>query len=289
MRTKMAKAGKMPDRTTKPSLQERSIRFLYGTAFGRVLLRPLVRPGISKAAGAFLSTPLSRPLIRSFVRNNGIDLSEYEDAPYRSFNDFFSRRVRDGARPIDASPNTLVSPADSLLTVLRVSPEGRFAIKNTTYNAAELLNDADLAVRYAGGTIFIFRLTVTDYHRYCFPAAGRVVGGKRIPGELHTVSPIPGAAIPVYHRNTREYVLLETEVFGTLVCMEVGALLVGRIENLPVEGPVAKGQEKGMFRFGGSTVVVLAEPGRVTAPLHDDEFPVRYGQAVGAVGVASGQ
>lgn len=264
----------------KPTLQERSIRWLYGTAPGRTCLKALVRPGISKAAGAFLSTPLSRPLIRSFVKNNGIDLSEYEGAPYRNFNEFFCRRIRDGARPVDGSPDTLVSPADSLLTVLPLTPDGRFAIKNTSYTAAELLDDADLAARYAGGFAFIFRLTVTDYHRYCFPAAGCVTAQRRIPGELHTVSPIPGAAIPVYHRNTREYVLLETERFGTLVCMEVGAMLVGRIVNEPVDGPVVKGQEKGHFEFGGSTVVVLVEPGYVTATPTDDEVPVRYGRAV---------
>ena len=264
----------------KPTLQERSIRWLYGTAPGRVVLRALVRPGVSKAAGAFLSSGLSRPLVGSFVRNNGIDLGEYEGAPYRSFNEFFSRRVREGARPVDGAPDTLVSPADSLLAVLPITPEGRFAIKRASYTVAELLDDEALAARYAGGLAFIFRLTVTDYHRYCFPAAGRVVGGKRIPGVLHTVSPIPGGDVPVYHRNAREYVLLETEAFGTLVCMEVGAMLVGRIVNHPVSGPVAKGQEKGYFQFGGSTVVLLAEPGRVSAPLHSDEIPVRYGQAV---------
>ena len=267
-------------KAAKATLQERSIRWLYGTEPGRVCLKALVRPGVSRAAGAFLSTGLSRPLIGPFVKNNGIDLSEYEGAPYRSFNEFFCRRIREGARPVDGSPDTLVSPADSLLSVLPITPDGRFAIKNTSYTAAELLDDANLAARYAGGFAFIFRLTVTDYHRYCFPAAGRVVPGKRIPGELHTVSPIPGAPIPVYHRNTREYVLLETEAFGTLVCMEVGALLVGRIVNEPVSGPVSKGQEKGHFEFGGSTVVVLAEPGRVTATPTDDEVPVRYGQPV---------
>ena len=276
-------------KVAKPTLQERSIRWLYGTACGRVCLKALVRPGISKAAGAFLSTPLSKPLIRSFVRNNGIDLGEYEGAPYRSFNDFFSRRVRDGARPVDGSPDTLVSPADSLLTVLPITAEGRFAIKNTTYTVAELLDDAALATRYTGGFAFVFRLTVTDYHRYCFPAAGRVLAGARIPGELHTVSPIPGAAIPVYHRNTREYVLLETERFGTIVCMEVGAMLVGRIVNEPVSGPVEKGQEKGHFAFGGSTVVLLVEPGHATVPpeyLAGDEVPIRYGQTVAFIKAA---
>ena len=277
----------MPDESGKPTLQERSIRVLYGTAPGRVLLKALVRPGISKAAGAFLSTPLSRPLIGSFIRNNGIEVDEYEGAPWRTFNDFFSRRVVAGARPVDRDPAVLVAPADSLLSVFPVTAEGRFAIKNTTYNVAELLDDAELAARYAGGTAFIFRLTVTDYHRYCFPAAGRVTAARRIPGELHTVSPIPGADVPVYHRNTREYVLLETEAFGTLVCMEVGAMLVGRIVNHPVSGPVAKGQEKGFFQFGGSTVVVLCEAERITADdlllkasARGEETQVHYGQAV---------
>ena len=271
----------------KGSLQERSTRFLYTTGFGRLLLRALVRPGLSKAAGAFLSMPLSKPLIGPFVRNHGINLEQFLDAPYRSYNDFFCRRIRPELRPICPDDDALVSPADSLLTVMPITASGTFLLKGTAYTAASLLQDEALAARYLGGYAFLFRLTVDDYHRYCFPASGQTAAPVRIPGVLHTVAPLANELFPIYHENTREYTLLETERFGTLLCMEVGAMLVGRIVNHPLTGSVAKGQEKGYFQFGGSTVVVLAEPGRVTVSPEllqtgaaGTETPVLYGQAV---------
>lgn len=245
-------------------LQERYTHFLYESPVGRIMLKLAVRHWVSDLAGLLLSTSVSRLKVKSFVRKNHIDLSEYEGAPYATFNDFFSRKIKPEARPVDPDPLTLVSPADSRLMVLPITENGMFSIKRSLYSAADLLRDAALAQRYLGGYAFIFRLNVDDYHRYAFPAAGICGSPRAIPGVLHTVNPLAVGMLPVYHRNAREVTLLDTETFGQLALVEVGALLVGRIVNHRQTGRVEKGQEKGYFQFGGSTVVVLVEPGRVS-------------------------
>ncbi|MBE6465065.1 MAG: phosphatidylserine decarboxylase [Eggerthellaceae bacterium] len=267
--------------------QQKATRFLYRNPAGRLLLRALVCPGVSKAAGAFLDTRLSKPLVNPFIRANDIDISQFEGVPFGTFNDCFSRIIKPELRPIDDDPRALVSPADSRLTVLPITAHGRMVLKGTAYTAATLLRDAVLAKRYEDGYAFIFRLSVDDYHRYCFPASGVVGTPKRIEGVLHTVSPIANEEMPIYKQNTREYVELDTEAFGQLILMEVGALLVGRIVNHPLSGAVEKGQEKGYFQYGGSTVVVLAQKDALTvdetlleASERGEETRVLYGQRV---------
>ncbi|MDO5117084.1 MAG: phosphatidylserine decarboxylase [Eggerthellaceae bacterium] len=267
--------------------QQKATRFLYRNPAGRVLLRALVRPGVSKVAGAFLDTKLSKPLVDPFIRANDIDISQFEGAPFETFNDCFSRTIKPEMRPIDDDPRALISPADSRLTVLPITAHGRMVLKGTAYTAATLLRDAVVAKRYEGGYAFIFRLSVDDYHRYCFPASGVVGTPRRIEGVLHTVSPLANEEMPIYKQNTREYVELDTEAFGQLILMEVGALLVGRIVNHPFSGAVEKGQEKGYFQYGGSTVVVLAQKDALAvdealleASSRGEETRVLYGQRV---------
>ena len=251
------------------------------------MLRALVRPGVSKVAGKFLDTRLSKPLVAPFIRSNDIDVAQFEGVPFATFNDCFSRVIKPELRPIDDDPMVLVSPADSRLTVLPITSHGKMMLKGTAYTVAMLLRDAVLAQRYMGGYAFIFRLSVDDYHRYCFPASGVVGTPRRIEGVLHTVSPLANEAQPIYKQNTREYVELETDAFGKLILMEVGALLVGRIVNHPLSGAVEKGQEKGYFQYGGSTIVVLAQKDALTvedvlleASARGKETRVLYGQRV---------
>ena len=214
---------------------------------------------VSKAAGAFLSSRLSVPLIKPFVRKNNIDLSQFEPGPYPNYNEFFSRKIRPELRPVDQEPQHLIAPCDSKLTVLPITPESRFTLKDTPYTVASLLRSEELAQKYAGGTAMIFRLTVDDYHRYCYMADGQKEENVKIPGVLHTVNPIANDVVPIYKENSREYSILHTEHFGDVLMMEVGALLVGKIVNHHGKARVVRGQEKGYFQFGGSTVVVLLE------------------------------
>ena len=268
--------------------QEKLLSLLYGSAAGRVLLKPLTAPAVSRLGGWFLSTGVSRVLIKPFIRANGIDMTQFEPVSYRSYNEFFSRRIRPEARPVDMDPKHLISPCDSKLTALPIGEDTVFTLKHTAYTVSSLLKSDTLAKRYAGGYALIFRLTVDDYHRYCYVAEGEKSENTRISGVLHTVNPIANDHFPIYKENSREYSILHNAKFGDILMMEVGALLVGRIVNHHEAAEVTRGQEKGYFQFGGSTVVLLTEPGSVIIDediLHNSregtETIVRYGEKIG--------
>ena len=270
------------------SRQDRFLRKMYGTALGRGLLKPLTAPWLSKLVGKFLSTRASCIFIKRFVRKNRIDLSLFEQVKYRSYNEFFFRKIRPELRPVDMDPRHFISPCDSKLTVMPITPEGRFMLKHTEYTVASLLKNDQLAEEFTGGYAMVFRLTVDDYHRYCYSVDGEKAPNVFIPGKLHTVNPIANDYFPIYKENTREYTVLHNEVFGDLVMMEVGALLVGKIVNHHEEADITRGQEKGYFQFGGSTVVVLIKAGklRLDQELLDNsaaglETVVRYGEGIG--------
>lgn len=271
-----------------PPEEKKSLKKLYRTRSGRIVLRALVRPRISRAAGRFLDSRMSRRYIPRFARKNNIDLSEAVDREYVSFNDFFTRDLKAGARPIVMDPDCLVSPCDSLLTVFPIEDNSFFCIKDSHYSVASLLQNEELAKRFCGGICAIFRLTVSDYHRYCYFDSGVKEQNHFIQGKLHTVNPISTELYPIYKTNSREYTVLHTDHFGDVVQMEVGALLVGRIVNYHQEHRFARGEEKGRFEFGGSTIVLLFEKDTVRFPDELFEFSakgyekkVKMGEVVG--------
>ena len=275
--------------TDVSSSQDKILGFLYGNTFGRLLLKPLTTPCISKAAGWFLSTKASCVFIKSFIRSNCIDMTQFLPEKYKSYNDFFSRKIRPEVRPIDPDSKHLISPCDSKLTVLPIDENSLFTLKHTAYTVESLLKDPSLARAYQGGTAMIFRLTVDDYHRYCYPCDGSKGDNTRIRGVLHTVMPIANDFFPIYKENSREYTLLRTENFSDILIMEVGALLVGRIVNHHGKAQVLRGQEKGYFQFGGSTVVMLFKANSVA--VDDDilansregiETVVKMGEKIGS-------
>lgn len=249
--------------------QDHLLEVIYGHALTRMLLRPFLSPAVSDICGKFLSTRLSRRIIPSFVKKNHIDLSIYEKQEFDSYNAFFTRKIKAEQRPINDQKNVLISPSDGKVTVYPITQKGRFWIKHTQYTAAQLLKDERLAERYMGGWIYVIRLTVDDYHRYCYVADGRKSRQRKIRGVLHTVNPVANDYYPIYKMNSREYCLLKTKEFGTILLMEVGALMVGKINNHEEDSAqVKRGDEKGMFEFGGSTIVVMTEPG-MTEPDKD--------------------
>ena len=249
--------------------QDHLLEVIYGHALTRMLLRPFLSPAVSDICGKFLSTRFSRRIIPSFVKKNHIDLSIYEKQEFDSYNAFFTRKIKVEQRPITDQKNVLISPSDGKVTAYPITQKGRFWIKHTQYTAAQLLKDERLAERYMGGWIYVIRLTVDDYHRYCYVADGRKSRQRKIRGVLHTVNPVANDYYPIYKMNSREYCLLKTKEFGTILLMEVGALMVGKINNHEEDSAqVKRGDEKGMFEFGGSTIVVMTEPG-MTEPDKD--------------------
>jgi phosphatidylserine decarboxylase len=240
-----------------------SIFFLYKVLPGRLLLQLLIRPANSKFVGRIMDSGLSRHLIPRFVKKNNIDLSDYKDEKYQSFNAFFIREAKEGTRPISLKPQDVISPCDGKLTAYKITADSIFEIKNSVYDLKSMLKDKKLAEDFTDGTCLIFRLMPNDYHRYCFIDDGEVISRKKIRGVLHTVRPIALKKYRIYKRNAREYAVLNTENFGTVIQMEVGALFVGRIKNNPGIQKFKRGDEKGMFEFGGSTVVMLFKKGAV--------------------------
>ena len=238
------------------------LELLYGTAPGRAALRVLTRPGLSRAAGRYLNTALSRVHIAPFVRKNRIDLTQYGGAPYRSFNDFFTRLILSGLRPFDGAAEALCSPCDGRLTAYELGEGAAFTVKSVRYDLPALLRDGALAASFAGGWALVYRLCVDDYHRYAWFDGGAPGPATTLPGVLHTVRPAATERRPVYCENSREYVLLQSDRFGPAVQMEVGAMMVGKISNRPLSARVERGTEKGIFEFGGSTVIVLLQAGR---------------------------
>lgn len=268
--------------------QDRFLEWMYGTRPGRLLVKLMIRPGVSRAAGWLLDRRVSALAVRPFIRKNHICMDDFEQRRFRSFNDFFTRRVLPGKRPVDDAPAHLIAPCDSKLTVYDIRPDSRFRVKGTEYTLEGLLQSKELAETFLGGTLLLFRLTVGDYHRYTYIDSGFVTGSTRIPGVFHTVNPAAASRCPIYRENTREYSLLESLRFGTVLQMEVGAAMVGRIVNAPGSRNVRRGEEKGHFEFGGSTVIVLLQKGRaiLDADLlrntaQDAETVVRLGERIG--------
>lgn len=243
--------------------QSKILNFLYLNKWGKFVIKIFINPIVSKIVGIFMNTPFSKPYIKKFISKNNIRLEDYEEIKYISFNDFFTRKIKAEKRPINMNPSVFISPCDARVTAYTINESSKFRIKNSTYTVLDLLNGDDIAKKYVGGHCLIFRLCVDDYHRYCYIDSGSKGYNFHIKGELHTVRPISSYFYDVYTKNSREYTQLNTDNFGTVIQIEVGAILIGRITNHHASGEFIKGSEKGMFEFGGSTIVLLVEQGKI--------------------------
>ena len=235
------------------------ISFMYNTLPGRLLLKLTTRPWVSNVVRAYMRSSISGLHIYPFIKKNNVDLSEYESATYHCFNDFFIRKIRAAYRPVVEDPGLLAAPCDSHVSVFRIEDGLVLDIKSSHYTVASLLRHDELAREFRDGWCIVMRLTVDNYHRYSYPDNGVKTGDVFVPGVLHTVSPVALEKLQVFVENQRVYTVIDTENFGKMVQMEVGAVCVGRIVNHHGPGPVRRGEEKGYFEFGGSTVVLLLD------------------------------
>jgi len=151
-----------------------------------------------------------------------------------------------------------------------------------------LLKDDELASSYENGFCLVFRLGVDNYHRYCYLDDGTKLSNKFIKGRLHTVRPIALSKFPVFCENAREYTVLQTKNFSDVIQVEVGALLVGKIKNFHNEYTFRRGEEKGCFLYGGSTIILLFKEGTIelrdelfTSSNDGEETPVKMGEVIG--------
>lgn len=236
-----------------------ALRFLYHTIFGRMILWLLIRESLSKLIGHLFDSKISKWYIKKFISKNNIDMSRFEEKEYQSFNDFFTRKLKN----IEEKKETkLASPCDGKLTIYPIDENQIINVKHSKYSISSLIQDENLAQKYQNGHCLIFRLTPDDYHRYHFIDDGQIIATKSIKGVLHTVRPIALKKYQVYTENSRVVTKMNTKHFGTITQIEVGALMVGKIKNHDIK-TFKKGEEKGMFLFGGSTIILLIEKDKI--------------------------
>ena len=232
--------------------ESKALSFLYKAAAGRCLLKLASSKFAANAAAAYMNSVLSQPRIKRFIKKNHIDMSEYEERKYRSFNDFFTRKIKSGKRePEDG----FVAVCDSKLRIYKTNADRAFDIKGSLYTARELTGEEG-RYEYA----LIFRLEPDDYHHFIYPDSGETLSFKEIAGKLNTVRPIAEKSRRIYHENSRRVSFLRCENAGDICYIEVGAMLIGKITDRHA-ARFKKGEEKGYFEFGGSTVVILTGGG----------------------------
>jgi len=247
-------------------LGEKWLRWAYQDSRSGLLERILFRSTfVSKLIGKWYDLPLSRGKIGPVIEELSIDPSEFAEPveSYRTFNEFFIRQLKPDARPFNTDPESLACPADGRTLVFPSLEEDMFApVKGRRFSIRKMLPVH--AEYFVNGPLAIVRLCPADYHRYHFPCAGEVIEYQDIDGTLHSVNPLALASGPdVLGDNKRSYTLINNEYVGNICIMEVGAFGVGGIVNTRRSGHVDKMDEKGWFKFGGSTIVLMFERGRV--------------------------
>lgn len=229
--------------------KKEKLEFLYNTLFGRILLKCLIaRPIFSKIGARYYKSSLSKKEIVPFIKKHHIKIKKSELKKFKSFNDFFTRKEK--VKEESEESNVLVAPCSSRLQVYDI--EDSLKIKNGTYDIKDIVNK-EIEIR--NGKILIFRLAVDDYHRFIFIDNGRIKERYKIKGVLHTVRPI-SEKYKVYAKNFRVVNILETENFGEIIEVDVGALLIGHIVERKVKR-FKRLDEKGYFEYGGSTIIMI--------------------------------
>lgn len=256
---------------------QKSLSVIYSS---KLLTNIATNKIISKIYGLYNRSILSKHKIKSFIKDNNIDMSLYKDKKYRSFNEFFIREYK----TITFNKKDFISPCDSKLLVYKIDKNLKVKVKNFEYTVEELLNKNidDLKDSY----MFIYRLSVDDCHRYYYLDDGTLESRVRIKGKLHTVSD-SSSNYKIYRENEREYSILNTKHFGKVIYMEVGALLIGKIVNHDLKN-FKRGDEKGYFLPGGSTIIVIAKNVKVDKDIleyskKNIETLVSIGEKVGEI------
>ncbi len=246
------------------------LRWTYETPLGRLALKlGISRKWLSRWYGRRMDDPKTVSKIKPFIHEYGLDPETFQKPveDFDSFNDFFYRKLKPEARPVDPAPDSITFPADGRhWCAENIDDSDLFAIKGHRLNLAALVGgDRNLVERFQGGSVVISRLCPVDYHRFHFPTDGLPGEARRINGPLFSVNPIALLKRPsIWWENARELTLIEASSVGGVLYLEIGATMVGSIQQTYRPGnPIKKGDEKGCFAFGGSCVMILFEPGRV--------------------------
>jgi phosphatidylserine decarboxylase len=242
---------------------EKYLNWSYSSPTGIGLVELFLKKKLfSKLYGYYCDTKISCNKIIDFIEDFNIDMSTYNKSydQYSSFNDFFIRKLKPNARVIHNNYNILISPCDGKISAYEnIDLDGLIQIKGYTYSLRELVQDNQIYNLYKGGTCLIFRLCPTDYHRFHFIDDGICSETTKIKGHYYSVNPIALKNVKkLFCQNKREWSLFHSDNFSDVLYMEVGATCVGTIIQNYIQGSkVSRGQEKGYFKFGGSTVILF--------------------------------
>lgn len=250
--------------------KESIIRFFYGKTFFEVLVcHPIAKlSAFSRFYGWLQDRPSSRKRVMPFIEKFHMDTNEFLDPveSYRSFNDFFIRKLKPEARPIAQGNDIAIIPADGRYRFFQDIKKGNpFSIKQQPFDIESFFQDKALADKYDGANLVLARLCPTDCHRFYFPVSGLVRKTRVINGALFSVNPIATTFRPwIWTENKRTVTLIETKEFGTVAYCEIGATCVGSIHQTYISNETyQKGDEKGYFSFGGSALAIFFEKGRI--------------------------
>jgi len=244
------------------------LRWAYGNPLGRLTVELGVKRILfSRWYGWRMDRPASRAKVASFINDYQVDVSEFAEPieNYKTFNEFFYRKLVADARPIAPGEAVAVFPADGRhLAIQDMSGTDSFYIKGQRFNLAAFLGDSKLAQEFEGGALLISRLCPVDYHRFHFPVAGVANATQRLSGSLRSVSPLAlRRRLSILWENQRARTVVDSAAFGRVAVMDVGATCVGGMHQTFTPGPVEKGEEKGYFSFGGSCVTTIFKRGAI--------------------------
>ena len=248
---------------------EKWLRFILFNPFGKIALHMAAkRAWFSRWYGWRMSGFSSKSRVKPFIETYGIAEEEHVKRAdeFTSFNDFFYRKLKPEARPVDEAEDSVVFPGDGRhLGFAKASEVEGVFVKGQQFNLERLLGDSDLAARYADGAAVFSRLCPVDYHRFHFPVSGVPGNARLINGLLYSVNPLAlRDRLAILWENKRFVTEIETERLGKVLVLEIGATNVGSVNltYVPTRS-VKKGEEKGYFAFGGSATFTIFEPGRV--------------------------
>ena len=253
---------------------EKYLNWSYSSPSGKSLVELFLKKKLfSKLYGYYCDTKNSSRKINDFIKDFNIDMSEYEslDGDYSSFNEFFIRSLNPGARVMDKSKDVLISPCDGKISAYEnINLEALVQVKGLSYSLKELLKDNEIYNLYHGGTCLIFRLCPTDYHRFHFFDDGVCGDTTKIKGHYYSVNPIALKSVKrLFCENKREWSIFHSDNFSDVIYVEVGATCVGSIvQSFTPNTRITKGEEKGYFKFGGSTVILFFKKDAVK--IHED-------------------
>ena len=240
-----------------------AISLIYSNPMGNNLLPKLAsKKAFTDIYGKCCDLKVSKIYIKKFIKKFNINMNECEKKidEFSSFNDFFYRKLLTNSRPIDNNNHHFISPCDGkLLAIENIDNNSCFRIKGFNYYVGDLIQNKSISDLYKNGTCLIFRLCPTDYHRFHFVDSGICSASKFIKGNYYSVNPIALKNIDkIFTENKREYSIFKSDNFEDIIYIEVGATFVGSIiQNYDYNSKIKKGQEKGYFKFGGSTVILL--------------------------------